>query len=241
MTPKRFKKITEALDKRQNSVTLVLDMVHKGRNLSAIMRSADAYGIDKVHCVEPKEGFKHYRGTALGSHKWVQVERYESIQQPLTTLKANGYQIIATHLSESSYDYRQIDYTQPTAVILGTENSGVSDVALESIDRCITIPMVGMADSFNVSVACGIILAEIYQQRHRAGLYNTRQLSDDEYRKRLFQWCYPDLALFCDERGYQYPNLDEKGSIVNGPEWYTHKKNQASGGERLDKTIRSKL
>ena len=89
--------------------------------------------------------------------------------------------------------------------------------------------MVGMTESLNVSVACGIVLAEAQRQRHFAGLYDSRQLPDKLYKKRLFQWCYPDLAKYCDERGFNYPNLDEEGTIINGPQWYEDKKTRCLG------------
>ncbi len=241
MTPERFKKITRILSQRQHNLTLVLDEVHKGRNLSAIMRSADAHGIDKMHCIKPDAGFKHYRGTALGSHKWVQVSLHDRAITLLNQLKANGYQIVATSLSARSRDYRDIDYTVATAIVLGTENNGVSDSVLHQVDHVIAIPMVGMAESLNVSVACGIILAEAQRQRSVAGMYASRQLPEDDYKQRLFQWCYPELAQYCDQRGFSYPELDEEGAIINGVQWYEDKKNQVSGGEHLDKTIRNKL
>lgn len=225
MTPKRFKKIESVLKQRQWDLRIILDEVHKGRNLSAILRSADAHGIDTVHCVVPEAGFQYYRGTALGSHKWVNVERHKAILEPITELKQAGYQIIAAHLDDESLDYRQVDYTLPTALVMGKENEGIRDTTAQYIDQTITIPMRGMVESYNVSVACAIILAEAHYQRSKANMYKSRQLPEEVYSRRLFQWCYPDLREFCDQRGYNYPSLNDQGELIDGPGWYKSQAN----------------
>lgn len=220
MTPERFQRITSVLDQRQPDLTLVMDQVHKGRNLSAMVRTADAVGIDHIHSVVPKAGFQYYRGTALGSHKWVDVIQHRCIEHPLQQLKQSGHQLLGAHLADSAIDYRDIDYTQPTAIIFGTEKQGLSSMAIESLDYAITVPMQGMVASFNVSVACGIILAEAQRQRMLAGFYSTRRLADSDYQNHLFRWGHPQVADFCDQRQLTYPKLDHNGDIVNGAQWY---------------------
>lgn len=219
MTPERYQKIVSVLDNRQSDLTLLLDEVHKGRNLSAIVRSADANGIDTVHSVNPKAGFQHYRGTALGSHKWVDVLHYDEVEDAALQLKQNGFQLVAAHLSESAVDYREIDYTVPTAFILGTEKQGVSDTAVQLADHHAIIPMKGMVASLNVSVASGILLAEVQRQREASSTYMPQPLPEDLYRYRLFRWCQPTLAEFCDARNIPYPELDEEGEVIDGPAW----------------------
>jgi tRNA (guanosine-2'-O-)-methyltransferase len=220
MTPERFERITRVLDKRQPDLTVITDEVHKGRNLSAIVRTCDAVGVDTIHTVVPKAGFQHYRGTALGSHKWVEVQMHAGVIKPIKGLKAKGFQVVAAHLSESAHDYRSVDYTKPTAVLLGTEKHGISQVAMEHVDQQVTIPMQGMVASFNVSVACAIIMMEAQNQRLQAGLYGKSRLPPEVYAKRLFCWCYPDLAQFCHENELEYPLLDDRGELLQSPEWY---------------------
>lgn len=220
MTPERYQRIINVLNKRQPDLTVITDEVHKGRNIAAIVRTCDAVGIDTVHAVIPKAGFQAYRGTALGSEKWVEVKLYESPLRPIEILKDQGFQIVAAHLSEDAKDYREIDYTQPTALLMGTEKYGVSELAVQAADYSVTIPMQGMVGSFNVSVACAIIMAEARHQREQAGLYESPRLPQSLYQQRLFCWCYPDLAAYCHQHSLDYPALNEKGDLVDGPGWY---------------------
>lgn len=220
MTPKRFKTICNVLSQRQPDLTVITDEVHKGRNLSAIVRTCDAVGISNFHCVQPKLGFRAYRGTALGSHKWVSTSLHSNIGQGIKELKTQGFRIIAANLSEVAIDYREVDYTQPTALLLGTEKAGVSETALQAADAEVTIPMMGMVGSLNVSVACAVILAEAQRQRQLAGMYDTRRLSDQSYQTLLFQWCQPVIAQYCDENDLPYPSLRDDGEVENPSAWY---------------------
>ncbi|TQV81277.1 tRNA (guanosine(18)-2'-O)-methyltransferase TrmH [Exilibacterium tricleocarpae] len=220
MTPDRYRTIRRVLDRRQPDLTLITDEVHKGRNLSALVRTCDAVGIDTIHCVIPKAGYRPYRGTALGSHKWVHTALHEQVDAPVAQLREQGFTIVAAHLSPRARDYRDLDYTRPTALLLGTEKCGVSAAALAAADREVVIPMMGMVASYNVSVAAAIILAEVQRQRQSAGLYDRCRLPEATYRQRLFQWCQPAVTAFCERRGLAYPPLDETGEIVDAPHWY---------------------
>lgn len=231
MTPERYQRIVDVLTKRQPDLTVITDEVHKGRNIAAIVRTCDAVGIDTIHAVRPKAGFQPYRGTALGSHKWVEVELHDDVTMPIAQLQQQGFKVVAAHLSPSALDYRDIDYTQPTALLLGTEKHGVSGDALAAANQFITIPMQGMVGSFNVSVACAIIMSEARQQRERAGLYQQQRLPQAVYQARLFCWCYPDLAEYCQRHNLAYPEMAENGDLVNGSEWYQRVKQQLQEGD----------
>lgn len=220
MTPERYRRIVDVLSKRQPDLTVITDEVHKGRNIAAIVRTCDAVGIDTIHTVIPKAGYQRYQGTALGSQKWVNVALHETPIVPIQQLQKQGFQVVAAHLCDKAMDYQQIDYTKPTALLLGTEKYGVSEVALECVDQAITIPMHGMVASFNVSVACAIIMSKARQQRDRAGMYNQSRLPIDEYNERLFCWSYPDLADYCHQHKLGYPAMDENGDLVDASGWY---------------------
>lgn len=220
MTPERFQRITNVLKKRQPDLTVITDEVHKNRNLAAIVRNCDAVGVDKVHCVVPEDGFQTYSGTSASSEKWVDLEHYSNVEEPLTTLKEMGYQVVAANLSDSAIDYRKVDYTKPTAVLMGAEVKGVSSAAKALVDQEIILPMYGMVESYNVSVACALILAEAQGQRERAGLYDEQRLSEARYNALFFRWAHPVLAEFCDEKGIEYPQVREDGEVVDLPQWY---------------------
>ena len=123
-------------------------------------------------------------------------------------------------------DYREIDYTRPTALLLGGEKPGPSPYSLDHVDHHITIPMMGMVASLNVSVACSIIMAEAQRQRTNAGLYGNDRLPEALLKHRLFTWCQPILAEYCDKHGLEYPPLDIEGEVIDGPEWYRSVRNR---------------
>lgn len=226
MTPERYHTICSVLRQRQPDLTVITDEVHKGRNLSAIVRTCDAVGIGEFHCVQPKLGFRAYRGTALGSHKWVNTTLHSSIEEGTSRLKSSGFVIVAANLSDRAIDYREYDYTQPTALLLGTEKAGVSPAALEAADVEVTIPMMGMVASLNVSVACAVILAEAQRQRQLAHMYDQQRLIEDDYQKLLFQWCQPVIASYCDENSLPYPPLREDGEVKDPSGWYQSVRDQ---------------
>jgi tRNA (guanosine-2'-O-)-methyltransferase len=235
MTPERLTKLRAILDKRQPDLTVITDYVHKGRNLSAIVRTADAVGINEVHCVIGDKDYRSFRGTALGSHRWVEVNRYNELSQPVNSLKQQGFQIVAAHLSPQAVDFHQLDYTRPTALLMGAEKVGVSDIGCELADVHVTVPMVGMVESFNVSVAAGIILSEARHQRQQAGLYNQQRLDQTSYDRLFFEWAHPKVTAFCRRHQLAYPALREDGEIIDPSSWYsamkeTIKQRQATGG-----------
>ncbi len=220
MTPERYKKIRNTLDRRQPDLTVLTENVHKPHNISAIFRTCDAIGISHAHIVMPDQvNFRARSGIAMGSDRWVDYTLYDQISDAISYLKKSGFKIYAAHLSAESSDYREIDYTQPTAILLGTEKFGVSERAIKLSDGCIKIPMLGMVESFNVSVAAAIILAQAQHQRIAGGFYEQPQLPQRLYNRYLFRWCQPVIAKFCDERRLGYPLLDNDGEIHLGPEW----------------------
>ena len=218
MTPERFAKAMQVLNHRQPDLTVVTDQVHKGQNLSAIIRTCDAVGIMALHSVYDAATFKAHTGTTMGTHKWVETKIFRDINTPLKSLKSDNYQIVAADTSGSTKDYRDIDYSVPTALLLGAEKYGISDAAYPYIDQCITVPMMGMVESFNVSVACAIILAEARRQREVVGLYAKRQISDELFNRTILEWTQPLVARYCQKNDIKYPELDGKGDIID-PSW----------------------
>ena len=215
MTAERFARLVEVLNLRQPDLTVVSDSVHKGQNLSAIVRTCDAVGIMDVHSALDEATFRAHTGTTMGTHKWVETHVYQNISDPLTRLQNEGYQIVAADTAGDTVDYREVDFTQPTALLLGAEKYGISDTAAPFIDKRITVPMLGMVESFNVSVACAIILAEARGQREQAGFYQQRRLDNSRYQQLLFEWSQPLLAKYCQKHQLPYPALDDQGEIID--------------------------
>jgi len=217
ISPERFHKIRRLLEQRQTDLTLVMDNVNKPHNLAAIIRSSDAVGIHRIHAVSYRSSIRTKQHTAAGTSKWVKVELAESILPIGRKLKEDdGMQLLVATYRPDAVDFRSVDYTLPTAIIVGEELNGPSDEALQIADRCIYIPMAGMAESLNVSVAAALILFEAQRQRDAAGMYRLRQFPVDEFQRLLFEYTYPRLSRVLGEKGKPYPALDDDGAIMAG-------------------------
>ena len=215
MAEKRFQKIKQTLQKRQPDLTIITENVHKAHNLSAIIRTCESVGIMDIHLVNTiVEDIYFDSRVTSGADKWVRTNSHPDIKTGINYLKDQGCKIYAAHLSDRSLDYRKFDYTQPTAFLLGAEKFGVSSEAEELVDEHITIPMMGMTQSLNVSVASAIILFEAQRQRENQGFYNQMRLSPQVYEKMLFEWTYPKVAEAYQTSNKAYPQLTEDGEII---------------------------
>lgn len=219
MTPERYQRIREMLAKRQTDLTVCLENVHKPHNVSAVVRTCDAVGIHKVHAVWENQ-YRVRSGTAMGSQQWVNVDTHENVTDAIGALKAQNMQVLVTHLSDKAVDFRDIDYTKPTAILFGQEKYGVTDEAIAMCDQDIVIPMVGMVQSLNVSVAAALVLYEAQRQRQIAGMYDVQHLSEEECQRMLFEGGYPVLTKVCKRKGIPYPPIDEQGQIAADDSWW---------------------
>ena len=215
MTPERFQKIKDILIKRQPDLTVVLDNVHKPHNLAAIIRSCDAIGISDIHGIssnEQKVGVN--LKSASGSNHWVNLHIHHSVPNVISELKQGGFSIYAANGSAKAIDYRKVDYTKPSVIVLGAELDGISPETLDVVDEEIKIPMQGMVESLNVSVANAVILFEAQRQRLQAGLYEKCRLDKNTVEKLLFEFSYPEAAKVYQSTGEPYPELDTEGQII---------------------------
>ncbi len=209
----RNDKIVQLLKRRQPDLTVFMDEVHKPHNLAAIVRTCDAVGIGRVHAVYPQGMLKECHGTAVGSNRWVDIKSHNDLSSGVDQLRAQGKQILAAHFSPRAIDYREIDYTKPTVLIVGSEKMGVSQQAAELADEHVLIPMMGMVQSLNVSVASAIILYEAQRQREAEGLYNQQHISQATFEQLRFEWLHPKVMGFCIKHKIRYPYIDEQGDI----------------------------
>ena len=213
--PRRFKRIKSVLNKRIQNLTVLVEGVSKPHNLSAILRTCDAAGVFQANFICDKIEVKTFNSTAQGSQKWVKLINHSSSIDAAKTLKKKGFKLFGTTLNQKSIDYRKLDYTQNTCFILGAEKWGLSDDLLAEVDEYIYIPMYGMVQSLNVSVAASILLFEAIRQRDKVGLLpkNGEGIDQQKYQKTLFEWAYPEIKDSYKENNYKYPEIDENGEI----------------------------
>jgi tRNA (guanosine-2'-O-)-methyltransferase len=180
-TERRVERVRAVLRQRQPDLTIVLEDVHDPHNASAVLRTCDAVGVLRVHLVyvleQPPRG--SFSRTVSGSAaKWLQIERWRSIAACYAALRAEGFAILATALRPESVDLYEADLTRPVALVFGNEHRGVSPAAIDGADASLMIPMVGMIQSLNISVACAIGLYEALRQRRASGAYDRPGLDD---------------------------------------------------------------
>lgn len=188
MTLRRRQRIYDVLRRRQPDLTLIAEEVHKPHNLSAVLRSCDAVGIGTVHAVQPTGGVPTYVSTSASAQKWVDVIVHGDVAGAVRHVKGRGMRVYAAHLSPSAVDFREVDYVAPCAVLLGNEREGVSAEAAALADAHVVIPMLGMVQSLNVSVAAAVILFEAQRQRLAAGRYDRPELDSAELAALAERW-----------------------------------------------------
>jgi tRNA (guanosine-2'-O-)-methyltransferase len=194
VTEGRLKKFLSVLSKKQKDLEVFIDNVKNEHNFSAIVRTCDAVGV--LNLYYRYEGNKQNlinESISRGSHKWVFLNKVDNIEKFFKEKKEKGFQIVATYLSDDSIHFRKIDYTKPTVVVMGNELEGVSEDILRFTDHKIIIPMYGMVQSLNVSVATAVVLYEAERQRSEKGMYEKPTLSEEEIKNIIYKWGREDI------------------------------------------------
>lgn len=190
-TTRRQERIRGVLERRQPDLTLILENVHDPHNVSAILRSCDAVGVLRVHAVysieSPPPGM-FARQTSASAAKWVDVVRHDSMTTCVTKLRDAGFHVLATALGQESRPLHDWDLTCSVALVVGNEMRGVSDEALALADGLVEIPMVGMVQSLNVSVASAVCLYEAFRQRLAVGAYDAPRLPAEDLNAMEQDW-----------------------------------------------------
>jgi tRNA (guanosine-2'-O-)-methyltransferase len=188
-TDRRTEKIEQVLSRKQPDLTVVLEDIHDPHNVSAILRSCDAVGIKEVHLLYTQESFPDI-GTksSASAKKWIERKKHHSVEECYDYLRERGFSVFATRITGDSFWLYDLDLTKKIALVFGNEHRGVSEQAAEKADGAFQIPMLGMIQSLNVSVACAVSLFEALRQRQIAGHYNSPKLTRDEFHQMKQIW-----------------------------------------------------
>lgn len=187
-THQRYHKIQSVLNKRQRDLSVVLENVHDPHNISAVLRSCDAVGVQDVYILNthiplPEKLSKRSSSSAL---KWLSIHLYSDINTCVQALRKKHATLLCTHLEPPTHCIYETDWTQNSALILGNEHSGVSPELRALCDRSIQIPQAGMIQSLNISVACAVILYEAFRARKNKGHF--QGLTPSVYQNLRQQW-----------------------------------------------------
>jgi len=186
----RQSRIGSTLARRQPGLVVVLENVHDPHNIGAILRSCDAVGVMRVLMLYTIEEPPNIKATpsASGVVKWLEFERFTSVKNCYESLRGDGFQILATKIEPAARTIFSFDLTRPTAIVVGNEHRGISDEAAAHADHLVYIPMMGMAESVNVSVASAICLFEAMRQRLSKGMYDAVQLTQEQLSNFNAEW-----------------------------------------------------
>ena len=191
ITDRRKQRIHEVLSRRQPDLTLVMDNIHDPHNVSAVLRSCDAFGVGELHLYYTDEPFpRPGRKSSASAMKWVILHRHTQAEELMAALRSRSMTVWGAKCSPSAVPVHSVDFTRPTAIVLGNEHRGLSPELEPFLDGQVFIPMQGMVESLNVSVAAAVLLYEAWRQRFFQGRYAAPAL-DQETLDRLFvQWTH---------------------------------------------------
>jgi len=165
VSERRLGRLKEVLEARTNHLTLVLEDVYQTHNFSAVLRSADIFGIQSTNFIENRNKYKISEDVSMGSTQWLTLNRYQNhdnnTRACLTDLKAKGYKIVATSLHKNSVSLQELDISKPVALVFGTELTGISSDVEEMADEFVKLPMYGFTESFNISVCAALCMYEL--------------------------------------------------------------------------------
>jgi len=183
-------RIRSVLELRQKDLTLILANIHDPHNVSAIFRSCDAFGVPLVHLYYTNEEFPRLgEKSSASARKWVDIERHDNAKDMIQGLMRQGFQIFCAGLDDGAVPISGCDFTKPSAIVFGNEHRGVDPEIMELVPKRIYIPMQGMIQSLNVSVAAAVFLYEAWRQRAVKGMYESPSFDAQTLEAMVRDWC----------------------------------------------------
>jgi tRNA (guanosine-2'-O-)-methyltransferase len=193
MTPERTERIETVLAKRQAGLTVVLENVNDPHNISAVMRTCDAVGIQDIYILNTKIGAHEVWSAKASSSamNWLTVHQFTSLDECIAALRKNFDKIYTTHLSTDAVGLYELNLTEKVALVFGNEHDGCSEEIIALADGNFIIPQVGMIKSLNISVACAVSVYEAFRQKNTAGHYDKIQLEKEVVNGLMQKWDVP--------------------------------------------------
>lgn len=192
ITPEKVEKFERIAAARTRHVTVVVENLYQEHNASAVIRSCDCFGVQDIHIIEKNNKFTVNREIALGAGQWITHHHYTDPLYPTTkciqSLKDKGYKIAATTPHTDAYTINSLPIDEPLAILFGTEQTGLSEKALESADYFVKIPMVGFTESFNISVSAALTMNTIRTRLEAQTDFEWRLPKDDQTNLKI-EWC----------------------------------------------------
>ncbi len=190
VTEERKNRILNVVSNRTRYITVVIEDIFQSHNISAVLRSAECFGIQDVHIIENQNTFEVNPEIVMGATQWLNIYKYNqkenNSQNTIETLKQKGYKIVATLPSEKNYYVSNIDISNPLAFCFGTEQNGLTDNITKNADFFVKIPMYGFTESYNISVSVALLLNTIVEKIRNSQV--NWQLSPEEKIEIALEW-----------------------------------------------------
>ncbi len=187
LTLRRLQRMLAVLEQRTVHIVVGMEAVDDGHNQAAILRSADAFGVQEIAVITGRAPFSPSERVTQGAHKWLTIQKYPDVGTAMEHLRERGYRIWASRLSSDAIPLEEVDLSVPAAFFFGNEHAGLSEEALTHADASFVIPMVGFAQSLNVSVAAAVTLYHT-TRRARQTLGDAYFLSPEQKRALMRRW-----------------------------------------------------
>jgi tRNA (guanosine-2'-O-)-methyltransferase len=194
MTPERYNRMLSVIKNRQTNLTVVMENVNDPHNISAVMRTCDAVGIQDIYILNTTIAKHDYFGPKSSSSaaKWLTVHQFTDVATCFEALRKNYNKILTTHLSNDAVSLFDIDFTGSVALVFGNEHDGVSAETIALSDGNFIIPQLGFIQSLNISVACAVSIYEAHRQKMAAGHYNKQTMTLERQEDLLRGWGVED-------------------------------------------------
>lgn len=194
ITESRRDNFLRILQQRTKHFTIAMEDVFQMHNTSAVMRTCEVFGIQELNVIEERYGKKIDKEIAMGSQKWVDINRFNTIGSCIDDLKAKGYRIIATTPHENDCLLDDFDITKPAALFFGTERNGLSEEVINNADSFLKVPMYGFTESLNISVCAAVIMQNLSTRLRKSGI--AWQLTEDEILEKRIDWTRKSIKDF---------------------------------------------
>lgn len=203
ITDNRKNGFLNVLKNRTKHITIAMEDVYQLHNTSAVMRSCEVFGVQELNVIEQRFGKRIDKEIALGAEKWVDINRFSTIQNCIDDLKNKGYQIIATTPHNDSYLLDAFDITKKSAIFFGTEKLGLSEEVMQQADGFLKIPMVGFTESLNISVSAAIVIQDLTNRIRKSSI--EWQLTEEEIIDKRLDWTRKSIKdiAYIESRYYE--------------------------------------
>lgn len=207
MLPERFDSLRQRLESRTRYMLMCLEDIYYPHNASAVIRSSEAFGIQEIHAVEQTVRFLPSKNVVRGTDQWIDIRKWPDTPSLVDHLRSLGYRIVVTSPRPGSATPADFDVTAgPFALFMGTEKTGISDWLMEQADDHVSIPMVGFAESLNISVSAAILAQRLTERLRREVTEQAWQLSRQDRANLLYKWVHhsvKDADGILRRKGYE--------------------------------------